>query len=158
MKPRFPCLTDPLATAVFLIGSSLAVTGCDQASPTAATSSSNASFRSGSARAALVIRNAGCGMFDGTGEIVFAGRDFAVLTQSTRQNTTVICQVKKAPNSTGHAVKYDSEHNPLFAGLECGTFLGSTTRWSETVSASGNATLRCHFKFSPSPPDTLTSS
>ena len=145
MIPRFPSLSDPLAIAVLFIGSSLAMTGCDQASPAAATSPSNASFSSGSSRAAVVIRNFACRLFDGTGEIVLADRDIAILTQSTRQNTTLICKVKVA-NSTGRAVRFDSENNPLLPGLQCGTFRGPTTNWSETVSAPGNATLRCHFK------------
>jgi hypothetical protein len=140
---------------VLLIGSSLAVTGCDEASPTAVSSSLNASFKSESTHAAVVIRNAGCGLFDGTGEIVPADRDMMILTQSTHQNTTVICKVKNVSNPTHRAVKYDSEHNPLFPGLECGTFLGATTRWLETLTSSGNATLRCHFKSGAAPPDTL---
>jgi hypothetical protein len=155
MRPRFHTPAAPLGMTVLLIGSSLAMTGCDQASPTAATSSSNASFKSESTHAAVVIRNAGCGLFDGAGEVVPADRDMAILTQSTRQNTTVICKVKKVSNPTGRAVKYDSEHNPLFPGLECGTFLGATTSWLETISTSGNATLRCHFKRGAAPPDTL---
>jgi len=151
MKPLVPCLIGLLAGAVFLVG------GCDQAGPTAATASSNASFGGRSVHAALVIRNTGCGVFDGTGELVFATRDFAVFTQSTHQNTTATCKVKKAANPTGHTVRYDSEHNPLFPGLQCSTIGGPTSRWSETISAAGNATLRCHFKGSPLPPDTLTS-
>jgi hypothetical protein len=142
MRPRSLSLTDHPAIAVFLVSSSMAVTGCDQGSPTSSTSSSNPSFSRDSARAgAVVIRNAGCGLFDGTGQTVLADRDATILTQSTHQNTILICKVKTVANPAGRAVKYDSENNPLFPGLECGTFGGSTTKWSETVSASGNATL-----------------
>jgi hypothetical protein len=141
--------SDSPALAVFLAASSLTLLGCDQGNPVAATSPAEASFSSGNPRAAVVIRNAGCGLFDGSGEIVFADRDISILTQSTRQNTTLICKVKNVANVTGRAVNYDSENNPLFSGLLCGTFRGPTTDWTETVSASGNATLRCHFKGAP---------
>ena len=53
MRPRFHSPTGSLAMTL-LIGSSLALTGCDQAGPTAATSSSNASFKSESTHAAVV--------------------------------------------------------------------------------------------------------
>ena len=159
MRPHLHSPTGSLAMTGLLIGTPLALTGCDQAGPTAATSLSNASFKSESTHAAVVIRNAGCALFDGAGEIVPADRDIMILTQSTHQNTTVICKAKKLPHPTGRAVKYDSEHNPLFPGLECNTFLGGTRSWLETLSHSGNATLHCHFKSGATdtlpPPDTL---
>jgi hypothetical protein len=120
-------------------------------SPTAAISSPGASFRSKSPRAAVVIRNSGCVLFNGDGELVLAARDIVIATQSTRRNTTLICKVKKVANSSGRAVRYDSEQNPFGPGVACGILRPPedfvlTTTWSETVSASGNATLRCHFK------------
>jgi hypothetical protein len=120
-------------------------------SPTAAISPSDASFRSKSARAAVVIRNSGCVLFNGDGELVFADRDIVIATQSTRRNTTLICKVKKVANSSGRAVRYDSGQNPFGPGTLCGILRPPgdfvlTATWSETVSASGNATIRCHFK------------
>ena len=54
--------------------------------------------------------------------------------------------VKDVPNSTGKAINYDTLNNPWLVGLECGNdILGLTDQWTETISASGNATLRCHF-------------
>jgi hypothetical protein len=149
----------PLTIPVCLVGGALATTACDQEGPTEPASRlPSISLRSASPRAAVIIRNGGCALFDGTGAIVVADRDLSILTQNTGQNTTLICKVKGVANPSGRAVKYDSEHNPFFPGLSCGTFAGVTTRWSETVSASGNATLHCHFKLgaggSP-PPDTM---
>jgi hypothetical protein len=157
MAPHLHSPTASIAIAMtgLLVGSSLALTACDQPAPTGATSTSDLSFKSASTHSAVIIRNAGCALFDGGGEIVAADRDMTILTQSTHQNTTLICKVKKLTNPTGRAVKYDSEHNPLFPGLECGTFLGSTRNWLETLSSSGNATLRCHFKSGAAPPDTV---
>lgn len=155
MAHHFHSATVAIAMTGLLVGSSLALTACDQPAPTATTSSPGLSFKSESTHAAVIIRNTGCALFDGGGEIIAADRDVMILTQSTHQNTTLICKVKKLPNPTGRAVKYDSEHNPLFPGLECGTFLGSTSNWLETLSSSGNATLRCHFKSGAAPPDTV---
>jgi hypothetical protein len=119
-------------------------------SPTAAISPAGTSFSSKSPRAAVVIRNSGCVLFNGDGELVLADRDISISTQSTRQNTTLICKVKNVATSTGRAVRYDSEDNPFGPGTACGILrldgFVLTTAWSETVSASGNATIRCHFK------------
>jgi hypothetical protein len=134
------------AAAGFSIAGCLAVFGCDQAGPMDADSPSNVALRSASSRAALVIRNSGCALIDGSGQIVLADRDLSVLTQSAGSNTLLICRVKQVGNPSGRAVTYDAQHNPFFPGLTCGTPRGSTTRWTETVSGSGNATLRCHFR------------
>jgi hypothetical protein len=143
MGPFVPFASNSWQHALVLAACALALPGCDQGSPTTATAPADASLAAGgSPRAAIVIRNAGCGLIDGAGGFVFADRDVTIATQSTRQNTTLICKVKNVSNPTGHAVRYDSENT----GVECGTFRGSTTDWNETVSASGNATLRCHFR------------
>jgi hypothetical protein len=146
MNPRIASRTSFPAAAVLSIAACLALFGCDQAGPTESASPSNVALRSASSRAALIIRNNGCAVIDGSGSIVLAARDFSVLTQSVGSNTNLICKVKRVANPTGHAVRYDAEHNPFFPGLTCGTRRGSTTKWSETVSASGNVTLRCHFR------------
>jgi hypothetical protein len=109
---------------------------------------SPAAFRS--ARAAVVIRNGGCGLIDGNGDFTFADRDFIVATQSTRLNTMLTCKVKKVPNPAGRALKYTSQDNPFGPGAVCGIarpdFFVVTTEWTESISASGNATLRCRAK------------
>ena len=114
---------------------------------TAAEAPFGISFRSASAQAAVIIRNSGgCRLFNGEGQFVTADRDFKVSTQSTRQNSMLICRVKNVANSTGRAVRYTGKET----GLQCGILLPDrfvvTPAWTETLSASGNATLRCHFK------------
>ncbi len=150
MRPRTPQHIGISFAVSLVVATSLALAACDQGSPTSATSPSGASFRSTNPQAAVVIRDSGCGLFDGDGGFVFADHDITISTQSTNQNTTLICRVKKVANSTGRAVHYDSENNPIFPGVECGiarpdAFV-TTTDWTETVVASGNATLRCRFK------------
>jgi hypothetical protein len=146
MSPRFSSQIRFQAVAALSAAGCLAVFGCDHAAPTDTGSPSNVSLRSARARAAVVIRNNGCLLIDGAGDIVLADRDLSVLTRSTGNNTTLICKVKKVSNPSGHAVTYDADDNPFFPGLTCGTVRGSTLKWNETISASGNATLRCHFR------------
>jgi hypothetical protein len=109
-----------------------------------------ATLRSANPQATVVIRNGGCGLIDGNGDLIFADRDFIVATQSTRLNTMLTCKVKKVPNPAGRAVQYTSQDNPFGSGAVCGIFrldfFVVTTAWTESISASGNATLRCHAK------------
>ena len=143
MRPFVPFASNSVQHALILAACALALPGCDQGNRTAATAPADASFAaSRSPRAAVVIRNAGCALIDGAGGFVLADRDVTIATQSTRQNTILICKVKNVSNPTGHAVRYEGENT----GVECGTFRGFTTDWNETVSASGNATLRCRFR------------
>ena len=139
-----------LTLSLVVVSTSLILAGCDQGSPTSATSPADPSFRSANTRSAVVIRNSGCVLLDGDGAIASADRDIDISTQSTNQNTTLICKVKKVANSTGRALHYDSENNPIFPGLGCSVLRPDgfvfTTDWNETVSAAGNATLRCRFK------------
>jgi hypothetical protein len=59
----------------------------------------------------------------------------------------ITCKAKHVANSAHAAVRYDTDHNPLFPGLLCLVTDGLiTSDWRETMSASGNATIRCHFK------------
>ena len=146
MSSRFILPIRFAASTVLSVAACLAVLGCDQAAPTDAGSPSDVSLRSARARAAIVIRNGGCALLDGAGNIVLADRDLTVLTRSAGNNTTLICKVKHVGNPSGRAVTYDADHNPFFPGLGCGTAGGTTLKWNETVSASGNATLRCHFR------------
>lgn len=95
--------------------------------------------------AALVIDPAGtCYLLNGDGVIVETSDSKVVLTQSSNGNKLLRCQATVA-NSTGRAVTYDTNNNPFFPGFECGAPLGGTTNWHQTVSASGEATLHCHF-------------
>jgi hypothetical protein len=146
-----------IVTVVLGGGFSIGCNGTTPAGPaetqgvsTGAESHPSADFRSASAHAALIIRSGGCGLIDGDGRLAFIDQGFIVATQSTRLNTTLICKVKHVANSSGRAVNYTSEDNPFGPGVGCGIALPDnfvvTAAWTETVSASGNATLRCHFK------------
>ena len=101
--------------------------------------------------ALVIVEDNFAGLFDGNGNLIFlTNPDRTVSTQS--QNDTMILTVHYTglDNDDRVARKYDSENNPLFPGLECGAVdplrgLRLTTDWQETVSASGNAVLRCIF-------------
>ena len=86
---------------------------------------------------AIHIDGFGCGMLDGDGGGVAADRSSVVITSSG--NANLKCSVSGVANSTGSAVQYDNAST----GLLCGTTVGVTDQWKETVSASGNATLSC---------------
>ena len=87
-----------------------------------------------SPNSASIVKGFGCGVINGDGGFVFTpdGR-ISVVTSSG--HTTLICKAKGVANSSGKAVK--------FTGFPCGTFLGLTFDSQNTVSASGNITLRC---------------
>jgi hypothetical protein len=97
---------------------------------------------------ALVINPAGgCGLLDGNGAGAFTTDTKIVATQSQNGNTTLKCQADVTPASSGKAAQFDFAST----GAVCGEFdaiHGSqvTQDWKETVSASGQATLICHFK------------
>ena len=105
--------------------------------------------------AAVVIRpdpdETSCGMM-GVDELFFISHDVQIVeTQSSKTNVLFRCKSKGVANSTGSAVVYTSESNPFFSGIMCSVWATSgelllTTSWQQRVSASGNATLTCHFK------------
>ena len=101
------------------------------------------------AASAIHIEKDGCGMGDGDGNAAFFpdAKVRQVETQSAKNVITYICTAN-VPNNSGHAVKYDTQNNPVEPGLKCGSafFVHETTDWQETISASGNAKLICHFK------------
>ena len=86
---------------------------------------------------AIHISGFGCGMLDGDGGGVAADRSRVVITSSG--NANLKCSVSGVANSTGSAVHWDFDNT----GFLCGTTVGLTEQWKETVSASGNATLTC---------------
>ena len=94
----------------------------------------------GSWEAAVVAKDQTCGVLDGDGGYAL-GTDSMTVTTSGGV-TTILCKVKKVANSTGHSVYFGFENT----GIECGTSLGSTSNWKEHISASGNATLACHYQ------------
>jgi len=102
--------------------------------------------------AAVVIMGNGCSFFDGDGGFVFSTDTHTTATQSANGNTMLRCRVKDVANSTGKAVRYDSENNPTDPGTGCliaNPFPLITDDWHEIVSASGVATLVCRVTGSP---------
>ena len=84
-------------------------------------------------QSASIIRDQGCYLFDGDGNLVHADANHAVITQSGK--TTLKCTADVAAPSSGHA--------EVQKGFECGTNLGFTTDSHSVVSASGKSTLIC---------------
>ena len=86
---------------------------------------------------AIHISGFSCGMLDGDGGGELASGSSVVITPSGNANFK--CSADGVANSTGSAVKWNNANT----GLLCGTTVGLTDQWHETVSASGNATLQC---------------
>ncbi len=85
--------------------------------------------------------------------MVSTGDTQIVATQSQNGNTSLKCQATGLANSSGMAVHYDIDDNPILPGaLLClimsplPPFFIVTEDWQETVSSSGQATLSCKFK------------
>ena len=90
--------------------------------------------------AAIVIGVTGCTVLDGNGNFVSNGIGHVVVTSNGQGLET--CRTTVTPSSGGGAVQWDNANT----GLECGDPFGHvTTRFQETVSASGQASLACHF-------------
>ena len=86
---------------------------------------------------AWIEKDFGCNVFDGNGVLTFVtDANISIVTSSG--NTTLVCKAKGLPNDQGMAV--------VTSGFGCGTFLGFTWDSQNTVSASGNVTLRCQVK------------
>ena len=100
------------------------------------------SASSGNGKGALQISGSTCNLLDGN------GAPFQV-TSPTKNvyapdgSWNLTCKAKGAPNGTGASVTWTFANT----GLLCFDLTGqmSTTVYSETVSASGNVSLTCHF-------------
>lgn len=95
--------------------------------------------------AALVIHSTdgSCGMLDGNGNVYTTTLSMVVITYSENENVSYRCEAKGLPNDSGIAVQFDYENSQRNCILEG---VGSTQNWTNTVSASGNGTLSCHFR------------
>jgi hypothetical protein len=91
--------------------------------------------------AAVHIDYTSCSLFDGNGAGASVDQGSAVITHGGQNITKCSGSV---PNDSGQAQNYDENNNPAGPGTLCGTQSGFSD-WHETVSASGNATLTCHF-------------
>jgi hypothetical protein len=94
----------------------------------------------GANNAAIVIHEeGGCILLDGDGNWVEADSLHWVIRKSSEE---LVCRVAGVPNSTGKAVIWNVNNT----GILC--YTGQyTDQWTETVSASGNATVHCHFDY-----------
>jgi hypothetical protein len=98
------------------------------------------SVPAGARAGAVVIKDNGCGLFDGDGNIVWGTSPIHV---SNSGGVEILkCSVKNVANSQGRAVHYSFAST----NMACGVNGGSTEDWNEVVSASGNATLTCRLK------------
>lgn len=120
---RTPRFLVPLAVVALLI------------LPLASTHTAPAALADG----AVHISDFGCGMLDGNSSFVFTDSSRVVITPSGNGN--LVCKADVTPSSSGGAARFDFDST----GLLCGTINGFTDKWHETVSASGKATLTCHF-------------
>jgi hypothetical protein len=103
-------------------------------------------FAMGQSNRAVVIRDGGCALLDGLGNLVTSRRSNKVGTHSGTAKFS--CHAKVRPSPTGRAVHYDGDHHPDLpeespCGIELPEGLFLTNDWHETVSASGMATLVC---------------
>jgi len=84
-------------------------------------------------QSAEITRDAGCLLFDGLGNLVFADGSHSVVTSSGR--STLTCEASGVtPPPNGAAVQ---------KGFLCNTFLGLTTDTHSVVTPSGNSKLVC---------------
>ena len=84
-----------------------------------------------------------CSMLDGNGDFVTTSSSRAVVTQSANGNVNMACSADVDPSANGGAVHWGPDNT---GGSKCGTPGGATSDWRETVSASGQAKLQCHYK------------
>ena len=93
---------------------------------------------------AVSINGTTCGMYDGNGGIAITTDTRILATQSANDNGMLRCQTQVTPPASGSAVRYDSSSTGgfCFASYPVNQV---TDQWKETVSASGEATLVCHF-------------
>jgi hypothetical protein len=93
---------------------------------------------------AAVYKGFGCWLGDGSGNFVFTDiKTHSV--QITNGNGVTICKASGVPNSTGNAVNWNAANTGGGTCYIVSDGVGVwTTDWNETVSAGGEATLRCH--------------
>ena len=94
---------------------------------------------------ALVIKGNSCSLLDGNGNGVSSSKSHKVINRSSNGNITSICKVKGVKNRTGEAVTFSNANTGYTCSISTPDGNVSTTNWKNTVSTSGNATLRCSY-------------
>ena len=82
-----------------------------------------------------------CSILDGNKKFYLTSSKNSVVYN--KSGDILKCSAKKIPNKAKKAVKWNKGNT----GYVCSTGHHITNDWSETVSANGNATLTCKFKF-----------
>ncbi len=96
--------------------------------------------------AATVARLDGCGLFDGNQNVVFPADAKITATQSPNDNAMIQCTADVTPADSGRAVQFDFDSTSAYCGvLDSKGAVQMTQHWEETVSASGNAKMTCHY-------------
>lgn len=100
---------------------------------------------------AVVVDPAGfCGLFDGDGGLFVTEDTRVVGSHSANGNSKLTCKANDVPNSTGAAVTWDFATTGAYCVIPSPHGALITDQWHITVSASGVATLQCHYK-NPAP-------
>ncbi len=96
--------------------------------------------------AAVLTRPDDCGLLDGNGGVVFPVDAKVTATPSPNDNAMVQCRADVTPADSGRAVQFDFNSTGFLCGVpDSKGAVQMTQRWEETVSASGNATITCHY-------------
>ena len=96
-------------------------------------------------QSAVVIKEGLCGLYDGNGGFAITNDVQTTATQSPNGNAMLRCIAQVEPPLDGKAVVYNGNKDGL--GCVIGTPSGwfYTQQMHETVSASGQAVLTCHY-------------
>jgi hypothetical protein len=94
-----------------------------------------------------------CMLIDGNGVAVSSSNVLTVSTPAENDNAMLKCKGKVTPPPNKMAMFY-SPATPGFEEIPCvisqdGLPIGATSDWQQTLSASGMATLTCHYKTTP---------
>ncbi len=98
------------------------------------------------AEPALVIRDEGCGMLNGNGQVVFTTETHRVVTNSANGNAVFRCNATVAPASSGRAAHFDFNSTGLLCAIGTASGIELTDDWNNVVSASGEARLTCRYR------------
>lgn len=98
--------------------------------------------------AATSARLDGCGVFDANLNVVAPLNAKITATQSENGNAMLQCKADNVPTSgSGGAVRFDYASTGASCGvLDSNGQIQMTQDWEETLSASGHATMTCHYK------------
>jgi hypothetical protein len=92
-----------------------------------------------------------CGMPDYNGDILYPLPHVNIITNSKNNNAHHICKAEGVANPTGKALVWDPYDDGVpYSDEPCWIWNGEdwliTMDWKQVISASGNATLYCHYK------------